>query len=121
LHDVDYLEKIITYVVYAPCHNHPVFTCISIAKALHPEHLALHSWAHMHHTGSQENEVGPKEQQETQEQELSGGPELERELQECPDHRPSTFEKDKPRSILSLPILTNLINILWLFYYAAFK
>jgi len=23
-------------------------------------HLALHSWAHMHHTGSQENEVGPE-------------------------------------------------------------
>jgi hypothetical protein len=24
------------------------------------------------------------------------------ELQECPDHRPSSFERDKPRSILSL-------------------
>jgi len=63
----------------------------------------------MHQTGSQENEVGPEEQEETQEQELPRGPEPEEELQECPDHRPSTFEKGKPRSILSLPILANLI------------
>jgi len=65
--------------------------------------------------------VGPEEQEETQEQELPGGPELEVELQECPDHRPSTFEKGKPGSILSLPILANLIDILWLFYSAAIK
>jgi len=31
LDDVDYLEEIITYVVYAPCHDHLVPTCISIA------------------------------------------------------------------------------------------
>jgi len=66
----------------------------------------------MHHTGSQKNEVGPEEQEEIQEEELPGGPEVEGELHECPDHRPSMFEKGKPRSILSLPILTNLINIL---------
>jgi len=66
----------------------------------------------MHHTGSQENEVRPEEQEETQEQELLGGPKLEGELQECPDHKPSTFEKGKPQSILSLPILGNLIHIL---------
>jgi len=75
----------------------------------------------MHHRGSQENEVGPEEQEETQEQELPGGPESEGELQEYPDHRPSTFEKGKPRSILSLLILANLIDILWLSYYAAFN
>jgi len=56
--------------------------------------------------------VGPEEQEETQEQELPGGLEPEVELQECPDHRPSTFKKGKPRSFLSLPILTNLIDIL---------
>jgi len=56
--------------------------------------------------------VGLEEQEETEEQELPGGPEPEGELQECPDHRPSTFEKGKPRSILSLPILANLIDIL---------
>ena len=66
----------------------------------------------MHHTGSQENEVGHKEQEEAQEQELPGGLEPEGELQECADHKPSMFEKGKPRSILSLPILANLIDIL---------
>jgi len=65
----------------------------------------------MHHTGSQENEVGPEEQ------EPLGGPEPGEELQECPDHKPSTFEKGKPRIILSLPILTNINDILCLFYY----
>jgi len=75
----------------------------------------------MHHTGSLENEVGPVEQEETPEQELQGGPEPGEELQECPDHKPSTFEKGKPRSILSLPILANLISISCLFYYVAFK
>ena len=52
----------------------------------------------MHHTGSQE---------EAQEQEPLGVLEPGEELQECPDHKPSTFEKGKPRSILSLPIFTN--------------
>jgi len=50
----------------------------------------------MHHTGSQENKVRPEEQEETQEQELPGGLEPEGDLQECLDHRPSTFEKGKP-------------------------
>ena len=80
-----------------------------------------HSWAHMHHTGSQENEVGPEEQEETQEQELLRGPEPWEDLHECPDHKPSMFEKGKPRSILSLPILANLISISCLFNYVAFK
>jgi len=75
----------------------------------------------MHHTGLQENEVGPKEQEETQEQEPLGGPEPGKELQECPDHKPSTFEKGKLRSILSLPILANINDIICLFYYVAFK
>jgi len=69
----------------------------------------------MHHIGSLENEVGPEEQ------EPLGRPELGEELQECPDHKPSKFEKGKPQSILSLPILANLNDILCLFYYVAFK
>ena len=73
----------------------------------------------MHHTGSQENEVGPEEQEETQEQEPLGVAELGEELQECSDHKPSTFEKGKPRSILSHPILANLQYIICLFYYVA--
>ena len=83
-------------------------------------HLALHSQAHMHHTGSQENEVGPEEPEEIQEQEPPEAPEPGEELQECPDHRPSTFEKGKPRSILSLPILANLYKVLYLFYCIAY-
>ena len=75
----------------------------------------------MHHTGSQENEVGPEEPEEIQEQEHPEAQEPGEELQECPDHRPSTFEKGKPRSILSLPILANLYKALYLFYYIAFK
>ena len=75
----------------------------------------------MHHTGSQENEVGPEEPEEIQEQEPPEAPEPGEELQECPDHRPSTFEKGKPRSILSLPSLANLLSILHLFYYIAYK
>ena len=75
----------------------------------------------MHHTGSQENEVEPEEPEEIQEQEPPEAQEPGEELQECPDHRPSTFEKGKPRSILSLPILANLQYILHLFYYVASK
>ena len=65
--------------------------------------------------------MGPEELEETQEQELLGGPEPGEELQECPNHKPSTFEKGKPRSVLSLPILANLNDMLCLFYYVAFK
>jgi len=75
----------------------------------------------MHHTGSQENEVGPEEPEETQEQEPLGGPEPGEELQECPDHKPIPFEKGKPRSILCLLILTNINDILCVSYYVAFK
>ena len=65
--------------------------------------------------------MGPEEQEEAQEQEPLGVSEPGEELQECPDHKPSTFEKGKPQSILSLSILANLNNILCLFYYVAFK
>ena len=52
----------------------------------------------LHHTGSQE-EITPEnpEEQETQVDE-----ETKEEAQECPDHKPSTFERGKPRSILYL-------------------
>jgi len=50
----------------------------------------------MHHTGSQENEVEPVEQKETPVQGLPEGHEPKEELQECPDHRPRTFDRGKP-------------------------
>jgi len=40
----------------------------------------------MHHTGSQENEVGPEEPEEIQEQEPLEAQESGEELPECPDH-----------------------------------
>ena len=30
------------------------------------------------------------------------------ELLECPDHRPTSFLRGKPRSIISLPVITNV-------------
>ena len=54
-----------------------------------------------------ELEADPQEEsQELQHQEIprEGEPEVDH-LPECPDHQPATFMKDKPRSIISLPIL----------------
>jgi uncharacterized membrane protein (UPF0127 family) len=62
----------------------------------------------LHHTGSQiENPVvpeEPEEQLEVQQQEVTEAEEeVGEDLPECPDHRPSSFERGKPRSI-SLPV-----------------
>jgi hypothetical protein len=64
---------------------------------------------HSHHTGSQEESqvAVPKEQvwtdqQEPQAQEVPKEEEPGEELPECIDHQPSSFERGKPRSILSL-------------------
>jgi hypothetical protein len=62
----------------------------------------------MHHTGSQEGipvavPEEPEEQLEVQEQKvLEADEEVGEELQECLDHRPSSFERGKPRSIFSI-------------------
>jgi hypothetical protein len=59
----------------------------------------------LHHTGSQEvTSIAvleePEEQPEVQEQEVSeADEEVGEDLPECPDHRPSYFERGKPRSI----------------------
>ena len=39
---------------------------------------------------------------------------VEEELPECPDHRPSSFLKGKPRSILSLPCFYKYLEYLLL-------
>jgi hypothetical protein len=60
---------------------------------------------HMHHIGSnKENPVavleGQEEQLEVPEQEVPKAAERDiEELQECPNHRPSSFERGKPQSI----------------------
>ena len=47
--------------------------------------------------------VGEEDQQETQPQEVPEGEEhVLEDLPECPDHKPSSYLKGKPRSILSL-------------------
>jgi hypothetical protein len=59
----------------------------------------------LHHIGSQEvTSIAvleePEEQPEVQEQEVSeADEEVGEDLPECPDHRPSSFERGKPRSI----------------------
>jgi hypothetical protein len=61
----------------------------------------------LHHIGSQE--VTPvvvpeelEEQPEVQELEVpEADEEVGEDLPECPDHRPSSFERDKPQSIFS--------------------
>jgi hypothetical protein len=71
----------------------------------------------LHHTGSQEVipiavPSEPEEQPEVQEQEVpEADEEVVEDLPECPDHRPSSFERGKPRSI-SLPVCKYLINSL---------
>jgi hypothetical protein len=63
---------------------------------------------HTHHTGSQKEltVAEPEEQdegapQDEPAQEVQADEEDGEELQECPDHRPSSFERSKPRSISS--------------------
>jgi hypothetical protein len=69
----------------------------------------------LHHIGSQEVTLvavpeEPEEQPEVQEQEVpEADEEVDEDLPECPDHRPSSFERGKPWSI-SLPVCKYFIN-----------
>jgi hypothetical protein len=71
----------------------------------------------LHHTESQEVipvavPEEPKEQPEVQEQEVpEADEEVGEDLPECLYHRPSSFERGKPRSI-SLPVYKYFINAL---------
>jgi hypothetical protein len=72
----------------------------------------------LHHTGSQEVTLvavpeEPEEQPEVQDQEVPEADEkVGEDLPECLDHRPSSFERGKPRSIF-LPRFANIfINAL---------
>jgi hypothetical protein len=71
----------------------------------------------MHHTGSREElpVAAPKEQagidqQEVQTQEMQEAEEQVKELPECVDHRPSSFKRGKPQSIISLLFYKNNLN-----------
>jgi hypothetical protein len=70
----------------------------------------------LHHTGSQEvTPVAVPEEPEEQpeEQEVPGADEeVGEDLPKCPDHRLSSFERGKPRSI-SLPRFANILLMLY--------
>jgi hypothetical protein len=74
-------------------------------------HLMHHLYNHLHLCiiiGSQEESVSAepeapeKVSQDEPAQEVRAEEDAVDELQECLDHRPSSFERDKPRSIISL-------------------
>jgi hypothetical protein len=73
----------------------------------------------LHHTGSQEVTPvtvpkEPEEQLEVQEHEVpEADEEVGDDLPECPDHRPSSFKRGKPRSIF----LPRFVNILLMLYF----
>jgi hypothetical protein len=71
----------------------------------------------LHHTGSQEITpvAVPKEPEgQPEEQEVpEADEEVGEDLPECPDHRPSSFERGKPRSIF----LLRFANILLMLYF----
>ena len=69
------------------------------------------------HLGSTEEitllEINEGEEGDQQENSQATAPEEEEqipeELPECPDHRPTSFLKGKPRSILSLPVFYKVL------------
>jgi hypothetical protein len=70
----------------------------------------------LHHTGSQEvTSVAVPEEPEEQpeEQEVpEADEEVGEDLPECPNHRPGSFERGKPRSIFLLRFANIFINAL---------
>ena len=77
------------------------------------KHICIrNTYAIFMHLGSEEEitllEFDEAEEGDTQENPQATAPEGEEqnpeELPECPDHRPTSFLKGKPRSILSLPV-----------------
>jgi hypothetical protein len=70
----------------------------------------------LHHTGSQEVTpvaVPDEPEEQPEEQEVpEADEEVGEDLPECPDHRPSSFERGKPRSIF-LPRFANILLMLY--------
>jgi hypothetical protein len=63
----------------------------------------------------QEEQIG-SDPQETQAQEVPKVDEQEEDLPECVDHQPSSFERGKPQSILSLLLYKNNYLYIYEFY-----
>ena len=77
------------------------------------------------HLGSEEEitllEFEEEEEGDQQENPQAAAPEgveqNPKELPKCPDHRPTSFLRGKPRSILSLPVFYKwLLKYLWLMH-----
>jgi hypothetical protein len=87
-----------------------------------------YSLIHLHHTGSQkvalvavQEEQTGFDPQETQAHEVPEVDEQEENLPECVDHQPSSFERDKLRSILSLLLYKSNSLYLYEFIYCCIK
>ena len=83
---------------------------------------------HLHHTGLQEELLVAvqEEQTETDPQEVQAQEVLEEEeqgedLPECMDHQPSSFERGKPQSILSLLLYKSNSFYIYEFIYCCIK
>ena len=67
-------------------------------------------------TASYELQVNPEGQEGNQEVEVQqAGLEEPEEEVECPNHEPASFVKGKPRSILSLPLLSKVYLICYIY------
>jgi hypothetical protein len=108
LDDVDYLVEDFIFNLYyqIQCAHMHIMSSWHFTAFDAPSTCLL---MQLHHTGSQEESqvAVPEEQTWTDPQELQVQvvPEEEEqgeELPECIDHQPSSFERGKPRSILSL-------------------
>jgi hypothetical protein len=82
----------------------------------------------LHHTGSQEEspvavqeELTGADPQDPYAQQVLEEEEPEEELPECVDHQPSSFERGKPRSILSLLLYKKQFFIYELYIYCCIK
>ena len=83
---------------------------------------------HLHHTGSQEellivvqeDQTGT-DPQEVQAQEVPEEEEPGEDLPECVDHQPSSFERGKPQSIISLLIYKSNSFYIYEFIYCCIK
>ena len=80
------------------------------------------------HIGSSEGITLLEFNKETEEQQeapqaiaLEGEVQILEDLPECPDHRPTSFIKGKPRSILSLPCFTKYHLIPFMFDALGYK
>ena len=93
-----------------------VYLCVKHSSSLCIFLLVEHAIGASDATASFELQANPEGQEGSQEVEVQpvGLEEPEEEV-ECPNHEPASFVKGKPRSILSLPLLSKVyLNMLYL-------